>query len=110
MGARTVFEVKDQNGSIFLYSHWGGDTKVEDAINALRVAQPRWNDTTYGMRIFISQIVGAEWDDETGYGISAKHTFEEQYEPMVIDFDNNIVTYLGEDRPFKAFIGDYRGE
>ena len=106
MGARTTFEVKDASGSIFLYSHWGGDTKVEDAINALKVAEPRWNDTTYGMRIFISQIIGEYWNEETGYGISTKHTFEEQYEPMVIDFENNIVTYLDEDKSFSEFVGE----
>lgn len=106
MGARTVFEVKDQDGSIFLYSHWGGDTKVEDAIDALKKAEPRWHDTTYGMRIFISQIVGEAWNDETGYGISTKDVFEEQYDPMVIDFENNIVTYLDEDKSFREFIGE----
>ena len=104
MGARTVFEVKDRDGSIFLYSHWGGDTKVEDAKSALTVAEPRWMDTTYGMRIFISQIIGDYWNEETGYGISAKHTFEEQYDPMVIDFEDNTVTYLDETKSFTEFI------
>jgi hypothetical protein len=104
MGARTVFEVKDRSGSIFLYSHWGGDTKVEDAIDALKKAEPRWQDTTYGMRIFISQIVGTAWDDETGYGISAGHTFEEQYDPMVIDFETETVTYLDQDLSFREFV------
>jgi hypothetical protein len=109
MGARTVFEVKDRNGSIFLYSHWGGDTKREDAIHALTQAKPRWgiNDTTYAMRIFISQIVGDAWNDETGYGISAKHTFEEQFQPMVIDFEDNLVEYNNEVVSFKEFIGDH---
>jgi hypothetical protein len=108
MGARTVFEVKDQDGSIFLYSHWGGDTKREDAIKALTEAKHRWgiNDTTYAMRIFISQIIGDTWDSETGFGISAKHTFEEQFEPMVIDFENNTVEYFDEVVSFKEFIGE----
>ena len=108
MGARTTFELKDHNGSIFLYSHWGGDTKREDAIKALAEAKYRWgiNDTTYAMRIFISQIVGDSWDSETGFGISAKHTFEEQYDPMVIDFENNVVEYLDEVTSFQHFIGE----
>lgn len=105
MGARTVFEVKDRDGSIFLYSHWGGDTKFEDAVNALKEAEPRWSDTTYGMRIFISQIIGDYWNSETGYGISAKSNFEEQYDPMVINFENQTVEYLDEIRSFKEFVG-----
>jgi len=93
MGSRTVFEVKDQSGSLFLYSHWGGDSKLETAINALAKAEPRWSDTTYGMRIFISSVIGNDWDSETGYGISAKNVFEEGYEPIVLDFGNHIVTH-----------------
>jgi hypothetical protein len=104
MGARTVFEVKDREGSIFLYSHWGGDTKLEDAVAALVKAQPRWSDTTYGMRIFISQIIGDAWDSETGYGISAKNVFEEQYAEMVIDFESQTVQYDGIGYSFTEFI------
>ena len=104
MGARTVFEVKDRSGSIFLYSHWGGDTKLNDAITALSLAEPRWHDTTYGMRIFISRIIGLAWDSETGYGISAKNEFEEQYEPMVIDFETNLVEHNDQIYSFSQFI------
>ena len=107
MGARTTFGVKDRQGSIFLYSHWGGDSKVEDAVHALKMARPRWNDTTYGMRIFISQIIGHSWDSETGYGISAKPVFEEQYAPMVIDFENGTVDYLYEIKSFEDFIEEW---
>ena len=104
MGARTVFEVKDRSGSIFLYSHWGGESKLDDAVAALRKAEPRWNDTTYGMRIFISQIINSDWDSETGFGISAKNEFEESYEPMVIDFETNIVTFGDIDYTFTDFV------
>jgi hypothetical protein len=104
MGARTVFEVKDLKGSIFLYSHWGGETKVSDAMEALKKAQPRWNDTTYGMRIFISQIIGESWNSETGYGVSTENNFEEQFEPMVINFGNKTVRYLDQVIPFQHFI------
>jgi hypothetical protein len=104
MGARTVFEVKDRSGSIFLYSHWGGDTKREDAIKALRIAEPRWKDTTYGMRIFISRIIGNAWDSETGYGISAKNEFEEQYKPMVVDFETNTVEFDETTYSFEDFV------
>lgn len=104
MGARTVFEVKDRSGSIFLYSHWGGDRKLEDAVTALFKAEPRWNDTTYGMRIFISSIIGDSWHGETGFGISAKNEFEESYEPMVIDFETNTVLFGDITYSFSDFV------
>jgi hypothetical protein len=107
MGARTVFEVKDQSGSIFLYSHWGGSTKVESAVHALMKAEPRWSDTTYGMRIFISEIIRGDWSLETGYGISAKNVFEESYEPMVFDFETRVVTFGEIDYSFEDFIHNY---
>jgi hypothetical protein len=107
MGARTVFEVKDREGSIFLYSHWGGDSKLQDAVSALLYAQPRWSDPTYGMRIFISRIIGNEWESETGYGISAKNVFEESYDPMVIDFENKTVDYQDNVYSFTEFIDNH---
>jgi len=107
MGARTVFEVKDREGSIFLYSHWGGESKLETAIQALAYAQPRWTDTTYGMRIFISRVIGEDWSLETGYGISAKNVFEEGYEPMVFDFETRVVTYGESDYSFEDFIHNH---
>lgn len=104
MGSRTVYELKDNNGSIFLYSHWGGDKKEFDAFWALKAAEPRWSDKTYAMRIFISQIIGEQWHSETGFGISAKNVFEESFDPMVIDFDNQTVDYVGEVKSFRDFV------
>lgn len=109
MGARTVFELQDNNGSVFLYSHWGGDDKIFDAANALAKSQPRWEDTTYGMRMFISQIIGNDWQSETGYGISAKNVFEEQYAPMIIDFETQVITFDESEQmlSFREFVNAY---
>ncbi len=30
MGSRTNFELKDYKGSVWLYSHWGGDSKANE--------------------------------------------------------------------------------
>ena len=109
MGARTVFELQDRNGSVFLYSHWGGDSKIHDAADALAKAMPRWDDTTYGMRMFISQIIGADWDSETGFGISAKNNFEESYAPMIIDFETQVITFDDSEQmlSFREFVNAF---
>lgn len=93
MGARTNWELTLNGKSVYLYSHWGGDTKLTDTRQALTSARPRWHDGTYAMRIFISQIVGTSWDSETGYGISTEDEFEENYTPARINFDTKQVTY-----------------
>jgi hypothetical protein len=103
MGARTNFELKDSKGSVWLYSHWGGDDKIADLARALAKAEPRWNDTSYAMRIVVSQLVGNEWDSETGFGLSSYETGEESYEPVCVDFANNIVSYKDNEYSFQEF-------
>jgi len=104
MGARTNFELKDSEGSVWLYSHWGGDTKANDLAYALDKARPRWSDHSYGMRIVISQLIGDQWDSETGYGISSYESGEESYEPISVDFTTKIVNYQDIIYSFEDFV------
>lgn len=104
MGARTNFELKDSQGSIWLYSHWGGDSKVRDLANALEVAKPRWGDVPYAIRIVVSQIIGNDWNSETGYGLTSYFASEEQYEPISADFETNRIEYRGQLYSFDEFI------
>lgn len=99
MGARTNFTFKTDTGLITLYSHWGGDTKKQDLARALSAATGRLNmgDTGYALRIIISNLIGNEWDQETGYGLYVGlDGGEEQYEPVMIDLtDNTIIDETG---------------
>lgn len=110
MGARATWEIRqyDNTPSIYLYSHWGGSTKWIDTVNALRMAEPRWDDPAYGARIFISQIVGNQWDGETGFGIVAGNAgevpFEEEYFPLVIDFTTKTVKAGDLELTFDEFL------
>jgi hypothetical protein len=115
MGSRTNFQLKDFHGSIWLYSHSGGDFKSSDLAMALIKAEPRWSDTAYGIRIVISQLIGERWPYETGFGISTKQVSEENYEPMLIDFTTMQVTVTSADNyetqtvyTFLEFIEKYR--
>ena len=97
MGARTTWEIRtNSETAIYLYSHWGGDSKWADTVSALEAAQPRWRDSSYAARIFISRIVGNNWNEETGFGIAAGLVgavpFEESYFPIVIDFVSNTIS------------------
>ena len=96
MGARTTWEIRtNSETAIYLYSHHGGDSKWADTVSALKAAEPRWGDSSYGARIFISQIIGEFWNSETGFGIHAgpigEVPFEESYFPMVVDFTSDTI-------------------
>lgn len=107
MGARTNFELKDSKGSVWLYSHWGGDSKMTDLAAALKKAEPRRNDTTYAMRIVVSQLIGKDWDSETGFGLSSYEAGEESYEPVCVDFTNKTVSSDTFNLDFSSFINIY---
>jgi hypothetical protein len=94
MGARTNFTFKTDTGLITLYSHWGGDSKKHDLANALEKANGRlqMGDMGYALRIIISNLIGTEWDQETGFGLYiGDEGGEEQYEPVTVDLTNKTV-------------------
>lgn len=75
MGDRAVigFQADKDSVPVFLYSHWGGADRYNDAQRAVEAARARWDDPAYATRIAISQIVENYWKEELGFGISAGH-------------------------------------
>jgi hypothetical protein len=104
MGARTNFELKDYKGSVWLYSHWGGDTKANDLAAAINHAEPRWGDTSYAMRMVISYLIKDNLMGDTGYGISSWESGEEEYVPISVDFVTTTVNYQDIIYPFEDFV------
>jgi len=109
MGARTTWEIQtNETTSLYLYSHWGGGSKLRDTIKAIRAAEPRWSDLTYCARIIVSQIVGDSWADETGFGLDVgepnQSPFEEEYFRCVIDLIRRTVQLGDEVIKFDDFI------
>lgn len=101
MGARINFVFKQDEDTatgepvspkVVLYSHWGADSWEVDLACALSVAQPRWDDPSYGTRIVISNLIGEQWKSETGFGIYATTDTASTWDPCVeIDFINKTV-------------------
>lgn len=110
MGSRTEWIIKtdDSNTAIHLYSHNGGEDKFLDTQAALAKAETRWSDSTYGARIFISQIIGDNWSGELGFGIAVgndtDNLFEESYFHAVIDFSNERVIFGSHEWTFAEFV------
>lgn len=112
MGDRIVYVIKqDEKLSVNLYSHWGGYDRFINLANALKAAQPRWNDSSYGTRIIISQLIGDQWNDEHGFGIWASDEhgmYGGDHPDIVIDLVNNTVQDETGTHSFEQFI-NYHG-
>jgi len=68
MGARAQIEVKQKPHSVFLYTHWGADTILQDTIKGMIKGKSRWNDSNYLTRILFDSLI-KDNDGTTGYGI-----------------------------------------
>jgi hypothetical protein len=112
MGDRIVYTIKQDNElSVNLYSHWGGYDRFEALANALRAAEPRWNDTAYATRIIVSQLIGDQWAEETGFGLWASSSSGEyggDHPDITIDLVNKIVIDETGDHSFEQFV-NYHG-
>ncbi|KKN11210.1 hypothetical protein LCGC14_1028680 [marine sediment metagenome] len=103
MGDRAMAEIKTEDGSLYVYTHWTGKELPDDAKQAVKRAQPRWDDEPYATRIIVDQLTKEGRDQETGYGLMLAPNAEDSYnndEPsVIIDLIGRVVTIKrdGED-------------
>lgn len=111
MGDRTNFHFKVGDSTLTLYSHWGGYTRKQDLAHALTAAMPRIKmvDTAYALRICVSQLIGADWADETGYGLilNNQEIYEEERGFLEIDLNTLTVNDDGMVKSIEDFINYY---
>jgi len=79
MGDRAMAEIITEDGSLYVYSHWGGFELPDDAKQAIIAAQGRWDDDSYAVRILVDQLTKNGRDQETGYGLMLKPNAEDEY-------------------------------
>jgi len=72
MGDRAQVLVED-NG-VYLYTHWGSDTLLQDLKKWIFLARPRWDDPEYFARVIFSNMIADNLEGTTGFGIgTSKH-------------------------------------
>ncbi len=102
MGDRRMAEIKTSDGSLYVYSHWGGCEMPEDAKLAVKAAQSRWSDESYATRIIVDQMTKATRDQETGAGLMLKPNVEDEYNhdkpSVIIDLVGRTVTVIEDDK------------
>ena len=108
MGDRIIYTIRqDKNLSINLYSHWGGYDRFVTLAKALKAAEPRWNDTSYAARIIVSQLIGTDCADETGFGLWASNEqgmYGGDHPDITIDLVNKSVNDETGTHSFNSFI------
>tara|TARA_R110000751_G_scaffold64690_1_gene132773 strand:- start:583 stop:987 length:405 start_codon:yes stop_codon:yes gene_type:complete len=65
----------ENNPDVYLYTHWGGQTILEDVAAGLVQGRTRWGDCEYLTRIILDSLIGDHRaDPTTGFGIgTCKH-------------------------------------
>lgn len=96
MGDRAMAEIKTDGGSLYVYTHWGGNELYADTVKAVTAAKPRWDDRPYATRIIVDQLTKGGRDGETGFGLLLEPQAEDEYNDdnpsVVIDLIHKTIT------------------
>lgn len=82
--------------SVVLYTHWKGYRLGAVIRAALKKAKPRFGDDSYATRIMVSQIIGEDWPEETGFGLLCGELGDNEYPYVVIDWNAKEVCIHSE--------------
>lgn len=98
MGDRANFGFVQPNGNtIVLYGHWAGHNMLANLAEAVFKARPRWNDPSYATRIAISQMIGDQWNSETGWGLNVNEIGDNEHKIAIVDFEQQTFSLHEED-------------
>ena len=89
MGDRANIKMIDDDGAIFLYSHWGG-SELPSILHTALSKKWRWDDSAYLTRIIFCEMVKGQEDQETGFGIST-HIPDNEHLVIVVNPTDQIV-------------------
>lgn len=98
MGDRANFGFVQSNGNtIVLYGHWAGHNMLGRLADAVIAARPRWSDESYATRIAISQLIGDQWNMETGWGLQVNAIGDNEHKIAIVDFNQQTFSLHEED-------------
>ena len=93
MGDRVtyVFEQKYSH-PIFLYGHWAGENMMANLADAIVFAWDRiqMEDEPYATRQMISHLIGDDWGQEYGWGLSTYYCDSEHSVPVISVIDRTV--------------------
>lgn len=107
MGARAQVLIEDTG--VYLYTHWGSGSIIEDVRDALNseAGRARQNDPEYLGRIIFDVMKDGETDVETGFGIGTKAHTDLDFAPIAINCSNRSIRVKGILYSFEDFIEQF---
>jgi hypothetical protein len=100
MGDRANFGFRQSNGeTIVLYGHWAGHDMLGNLASAVEAARSRWTDESYATRICVSHLVGDQWHDTTGWGLTVNGILDNEHKIPLIDWSTGTFS-LHEEAPW----------
>ena len=100
MGDRANFGFRQSNGeTIVLYGHWAGHDMLGNLASAVEAARSRWTDESYATRIVVSHLVGDQWHDTTGWGLTVNSILDNEHKIPLIDWSTGTFS-LHEEAPW----------
>ena len=100
MGDRANFGFRQSNGeTIVLYGHWAGHDMLGNLASAVEAARPRWTDESYATRICVSHLVGDQWHDTTGWGLTVNQILDNEHKIPLIEWSTGTFS-LHEEAPW----------
>lgn len=93
MGDRATFVIEQTpESTLYLYGHWAGEGMMANLAYALDAASPRiaMDDPAYSARIIISYLIGDQWRNETGWGLTTYFCDSEHSVPVVNLSDKTV--------------------
>ena len=94
MGDRGNICIREAEGAIFLYTHWGGSEIAKTAQKSLKRGTERWDDPAYLTRIVFDDMVDGD-RGTSGFGIS-RGICDNEYPIVVLDTDKQQVRFEDE--------------
>ena len=106
MGDRAHVKIVDGSyNPLYLYTHWGASTIVNDVYDALKLRE-RWNDSSYLARIIFDRMKKGDIDSTISFGIS---TFKpDGWVNIVVNTTDSEVSFCGcNDDPIVVSFDDF---
>lgn len=89
MGDRGNIIVKDDESTVYLYTHWTGSDLPIVIKAALQRGKDRWDDGAYLARILFCELVKGDEMETTGFGISS--IMGDGGTDITVDVDKQVV-------------------
>jgi hypothetical protein len=103
MGDRAQVAIKQDEGLVYLYTHWHG-SDLQTIVRRALARKQRWNDEEYLARIIFCEMIKDYEAGETGFGIGLDEHGDSQHPLIIVDPEEQTVTIGAKVFKFEKYI------